>query len=140
MLELDPGFSFAYQSLARSFVQQGKHEEAIAAYKQTISLAGPTSQNLGELGNAYAVSDRRAEALKMLDELKEMSANRYVSPLDFAFIYTGLGNKEKALDYLEMAYQERSTWLMWIKVDPRFDPLRSDPRFADLLRRMRLAS
>jgi len=120
-------------------VQQGKHEEAIAEYKQAISLSERTSQNLGEMGNAYAVSGRRAEALKVLDELKGMSARQYISPLDFAFIYTGLGDKERALAYLEQAYQERSTWLMWIKVDPRFDPLRPGPRFAELLRRMKLA-
>lgn len=139
-LELDPGFGVAHRNLAWSFVQQGKYEESIAEYNLAISLMGRTSQNLGELGNAYALSGKRAEALKLLDELKEMSANRYVSPLDFAFIYTGLGDKEQALAYLEKAYQERSTWLMWLKVDPRFDSLRSDPRLADLLRRMKLTS
>jgi TolB-like protein/Flp pilus assembly protein TadD len=139
-LELDPGFPPARQQLARSFVQQGKHEEAIAEYKQTISISGHTSQNLGELGHAYAVSGRRAEALKLLDELKEMSGRQYVSPLNFAFIYVGLGDKEQAMAQLEKAYQERTTWLMWIKVDPRLDPLRPDPRFAELLRRMNLAA
>ena len=130
----------AHVKLARNLVQQGKYEDAIAEYKQVMNLMGRTSQMLGELGSAYAVSGQRAEALKLLEELKEMSANRYVSPLDFAFIYTGLGDKEQALAYLEKAYQERSTWLMWINVDPHFDPLRSDPRFTDLLRRMNLAS
>jgi len=70
---------------------------------------GRTSQYLGELGHAYALSGNRAEALKILAELKEMSTGQYVSPLDFAFIYTGLGDKEQALSYLEKAYQERST-------------------------------
>ena len=139
-LELDPGFSVAHRNLARNLMQQGKYEDAIAEYKQVFSLTGHTSQNLGELGHAYAMSGKRAEALKLLKELEEMSARQYVSPLDFAFIYTGLGDKEQAFAYLEKAYQERTTWLMWIKVDPRFDPLRSDPQFADLLRRMRLAS
>ena len=137
-LELDPGFAVGHVKLARNFVQQGKSEDAISEYKQALNLMGRTSQMLGELGNAYAVSGKRAEALKLLDELKELSANRYVSPLDFAFIYTGLGDKEQAFANLEKAYQERTTWLMWIKVDPRLDPLRSDPRFADLLRRMKL--
>jgi eukaryotic-like serine/threonine-protein kinase len=139
-LELDPKFPNGHAKLARNLVQQGKYGDAIAEYKLVMNSMGRTSQNIGELGNAYAVSGDRAEALKLLDELKEMSANRYVSPLDFAFIYTGLGDKEQALEYLEKAYQERTAWLMWIKVDPRLDPLRSDPRFADLLRRMRLAS
>jgi eukaryotic-like serine/threonine-protein kinase len=139
-LELDPGFPLAHRSLARSFAQQGKYEESIAEYKQMINLMGRTSQALGELGQIYAMSGNRAGALKLLGELKEMSANRYVSPLDFVFIYTGLGDKEQAFVYLEKSFQERSTWLMFIKVDPRFDPLRSDPRFADLLRRMGLAA
>lgn len=139
-LALDPNFPIGHAKVGRILVQQGKYEEAIAEYKLSFSLMGRTSQYLGELGHAYALSGNRAEALKILAELKEMSTGQYVSPLDFAFIYTGLGDKEQALSYLEKAYQERSTWLMWIKVDPRFDTLRLDPRFADLLRRMRLAS
>jgi serine/threonine protein kinase/Flp pilus assembly protein TadD len=137
-LELDSKFPTAHVKVARNFVQQGKYEDAIAEYKLAISLVGRTSQNLGELGNVYAVSGNRAEALKLLDELQEMSARQYVSPLDFAFIHTGLGDREQALAYLEKAYDERSTWLMWIKVDPRFDSLRSEPRFQDLQRRMGL--
>lgn len=139
-LALDPNFPIAHAKLGRILVQQGKYDEAIAEYKLSFSLMGRTSQYLGELGHAYALSGNRAEALKVLQELKEMSSGQYVSPLDFVFINIGLGDKEKALEYLEKAYQERSTWLMWIKVDPRFDPLRSDPRFADLLQRMKLAS
>jgi tetratricopeptide (TPR) repeat protein len=137
-LELDPKFAISRIQVARNFVQQGKYEEAIAEYKQVIGLTGLTSQMAGELGHAYAVSGNRAEALKLLGELKEMSARQYVSPLDFVFINTGLGDKEQALAYLEKSYQERSTWLMWIKVDPRLDPLRADPRFAELRRRMNL--
>jgi serine/threonine protein kinase/TolB-like protein/Flp pilus assembly protein TadD len=137
-LELDPGFAVGHMELARCFVEQGKYEESIAAYKQAVSLMGRTSQLVGELGYTYAVSGKRADALKMLDELKEMSARQYVSPLYFAFVHIGLGDKEQAFVHLEQAYQERSTWLMWIKVDPRFDPLRSEPRFAELLRRMNL--
>jgi serine/threonine protein kinase/tetratricopeptide (TPR) repeat protein len=139
-LALDPGFAVGHIGLARNMVQQGKYEEAIAEYKQAINLMGRTSQLLGELGRAYALSGKRSEALKLLEELKDLSARQYISPLDFAFIYMGLGDREQAFVYLEKAYQERSTWLMWIKVDPRFDPLRSDPRFADLLRRMNLSS
>jgi tetratricopeptide (TPR) repeat protein len=139
-LELDPRFAVAHTQLARNLMQQGKHEEAIAEYKQVIGLTGLTSQMAGELGYTYALSGKRAEALKLLDELKEMSSRQYVSPLDFTFIYTGLGDKEQALSYLEKSYQERTTWLMWIKVDPRFDTLRPDPRFVELLRRMNLAS
>jgi tetratricopeptide (TPR) repeat protein len=139
-LELDPAFAVGHMQLARNFVQQGEYEDAIAEYRQVISLSGRTSQMLGEMGNAHAVFGKRAEALKLLEELKDISSHQYVSPLNFAFIYIGLGDKEQAFAHLEKAYQERTTWLMWIKVDPRLDPLRPDPRFAELLRRMSLSS
>jgi serine/threonine protein kinase/Flp pilus assembly protein TadD len=137
-LELDPKFAVAHLQLARTFAQQGKYEEAVAEYKQVIGLMGLTAQTAGELGHTYALSGNRAEALKLLGELKEMSARQYVSPLNFVFIHIGLGDKERALEYLEKSYEERATWLMWIKVDPRLDPLRPDPRFQDILRRMKL--
>ena len=88
------------------------------------------------LGRAYAVAGKRDEALKMLNELKERAKRSYVSPVGIAIIYVGLGEKEQAFSWLEKAYEDRSTWLIFLKVEPRFDPLRSDPRFQSLLRRM----
>lgn len=135
-LELDAGFPLAYHALGKVYVEQGKYEEAIAAFKQAINASGRTSNLLSRLGHAYAVAGKRDEALKILAELKEASKQKYVSPHDMAILYTGLGDKEQAFAQLEMAYQERNAWMMFLKVEPVFDPLRSDPRFADLLRRM----
>ena len=87
-----------------------------------------------------AVSGRRAEALKVLDQLTELSKQKYVPAERIAMIYTGLGEKDKAIEWLEKGYDEHSIGgpPVGIKVEPEFDPLRSDPRFQDLLRRMNL--
>jgi len=103
-----------------------------------VNLSGGEPPVLGELGHAYAVSGKRAEALKALSELKGLSKRRYVAPFDMALLYTGLGDKAQALASLERAYEDHSVHLTWIKVDPRLDSLRGEPRFQDLLRRMNL--
>jgi hypothetical protein len=71
--------------------------------------------------------------------LKERSKQHYIAPFDVALVYAGLGSKSSTLEWLEKAYDDRSTWLTWIKVDPRFDIVRDDPRYRDLLRRMNLS-
>lgn len=89
-----------------------------------------------ELGHAYAVAGKRDEAHKTLDE---MAKQRQISPHYFALIYAGLGEKDRAFEWLNKSYEERAERLVWLKVDPRLDNLRSDPRFTDLLRRISLA-
>jgi tetratricopeptide (TPR) repeat protein len=91
---------------------------------------------IGELGYAYAKSGRKDEARKLIGELKELSNQRYVSPYFFAMIYGGLDEKDEAFSWLEKAYQQRSFFLLFIKTNPIMDGLRSDPRFADLVRRI----
>ncbi len=95
-------------------------------------------QLLSPLGHGYALAGERDKAQQALDELREMSKRRYISPYLFAVVYVGLGDKEQAFAWLEKAYQDRSFWLIWLKVEPRFDSLRDDPRFQDLLRRIGL--
>ena len=105
-----------------------------------MSLSGGRTAGLvGALGHAYAVSGKRAEAHKVLAELKDLSKRRYVAPFDIALVYVGLGDKAQALEWLQRAYEDHSFRLTWIKVDPRLDSLRGEPRFQDLLRRMNLA-
>ena len=94
--------------------------------------------NLGGLGYAYAVAGRRAEARKVLDQFSEISKHKYVPALQMVVVNVGLGEKDKAFEGLEKAYDERSIAPAGIKVNPVWDPLRSDPRFVDLLRRMNL--
>jgi hypothetical protein len=86
----------------------------------------------------YAVSGRKADALRVLDELERLSKQRHVSPCLIAFIHAGLGQTDPAFQWLEKAYEERSAWLVYAKVDPKYDNLRSDPRFSNLLRRVGL--
>jgi adenylate cyclase len=137
-IEMDPNHPLVYIGLGPVYEQKGMYDEAIPAYQKAVKPSGRTSTILGLLGHAYAASGRRGEALKILDELKEMSKQKYVSPYDMAVLYTGLGEKDRAIEQLNKAYEERAGWVISLKVEPLFDPLRSDPRFADLARRMRL--
>jgi len=98
-------------------------------------------QNVGveaDIGHAYAASGKREEAQKVIGGLKQLAKQRYVSSYYIALIYTGLGEKDSAFAWLESAYKERSDLLIYLKVEPRLDNLRSDPRFADLVRRVGL--
>lgn len=93
---------------------------------------------IGALGESYALSGNRTEALAALTQLKEMSKERYVSPHCIAMIYAGLGDKDQAFEWLNKAFEARSEHLTWLKVDARMNPLRSDPRFAEMMRRVGL--
>ena len=77
-------------------------------------------------------------AEELLAGLNEQSKQRYVAPYDMAAVYIGLEEKEQALKYLEMAYVDHSCWMIWLRIDPRFDSIRGDPRYQDILRRMHL--
>ena len=90
------------------------------------------------LGYAFALAGKRTEAQKIIDELREESKIKYVAPYPMALIYTGLGDKDQALQWLDKAYEARANNMVFLTVEPIFDPLRSDPRFQDLLRRVGL--
>ncbi len=91
------------------------------------------------LGHIYAATGKQGEAQKIIGELTEQSKQMYVDPYFLAQIHTALGDRDKAFQELEKAYEERSSWLVWLKVEPKFDSLRSDPRFTNLLQRIGLA-
>jgi len=139
-LELDPYFPGTHRFLGRAYLQKSMYKEGIAEMEKEMVVSPGFPWNLSMLGYAYAVAGRRAEAQKVLDKLNELSKQEYLPAGCTARIYSGLGEKDKAFKWLEKAYEERSIGLggMAIKVDPLWDPLRSDPRFADLLRRMNL--
>lgn len=125
--------------LGSAYVQQGKFSEAFAELQQARRL-NDSAQPLAALGHAYAAAGQRAEAQQTLGELQTLAQHKYVSPYDVATVYATLGEKEQALDWLEKAYADRCGWLAWwLKVDPKFDSLRGDPRFVELLRRVGLA-
>src|SRR5207249_169789 len=93
---------------------------------------------LSMLGHSYAASGKRAEAQKVLDELKKQSKEKYVSPYYMTVVCAGMGEKEQAIEWLQKAYEDKSEWLVWIKVDPVLDGLRSDPRFKEIMQRIGL--
>ncbi len=135
-LELDPNFATMHRFLGEAFLQKSMYKEGIAEIEKELMIFPGSTSALSYLGYAYAVEGRRAEAQKVLDQLKERSNQRYVSAATRARIYAGLGEKDQTFQWLERSYEERS--IGSIEVDPIYDPLRSDPRFADLLRRMNL--
>jgi DNA-binding winged helix-turn-helix (wHTH) protein/TolB-like protein/Tfp pilus assembly protein PilF len=135
VLEMNPDFDYAHSVLGLAYLQKGMVEQAIAEFQKRKM---PGTGGAGDLGQAYASSGRRNEALKEIDKLQELSKQRYVAPYNLALIYTSLGDKNNALEWLEKAYEDRSTLLIWIRVDPRLDSLRSEPRFKGVLRRMGL--
>jgi tetratricopeptide (TPR) repeat protein len=137
-LEMDPNYGLTHWYLGMAYEQKANYVEALAELQKGKDLL---KENVGveaDLGHAYAVSGNREEAQKVMDELEELSKQRYVSSYHIALIYTGLGEKDRAFEWLEKAYEERSDLLVYLKVEPRVDRLRSDPRFTRLLRRMGL--
>jgi len=137
-VELDPNLSWGHLWIGQVYLQQGRYDEAVDEIKKAIALSDGNVRDIATLGHAYALAGKRAEALKVLDELQGRARQKYVSPFFIALVYTGLGEKDQAFEWLEKAYEERHPYLILIKVEPVFDGLRSDPRFADLVRRVGL--
>jgi eukaryotic-like serine/threonine-protein kinase len=131
-LELDPSFPSAYWPLGVAYEQKAMFNEAILQFKRAMALDRSPVYVAG-LGHAYAVAGRRGEAQKMLEELTQRSKQSYVPFYEVAVLYAGLGNKDQAFASLQLACKEKSGRLYFLKLDPRFDPLRSDTRFEDLL-------
>jgi eukaryotic-like serine/threonine-protein kinase len=134
-LELDPNFFLARIFLGWAYVQKFMYKEGIAELEKSVATS-PSNVSLAFLGYGYAAAGKRPEAQKVLDQLNELSKQKYVPPFHKAIICVGLGEKDQAFEWLEKAYDEH--FIFGIKVNPIFDPLCSDPRFADLLRRMNL--
>ena len=137
--ELDPNQNGTYAALGFAYDQKGMYAEAIASYQKGIEISERTPSFLAMMGHAYAASGRRDEALKLLSELQQMSGHKHVAPYDLAILYTGLGENDKAFEQLDKAIEGRSGWVIYLNVEPLFDPLRSDPRYKSLLKRINLA-
>jgi len=137
-LEMDPNFALGHFRLGQILILKGMNAEAVPELEKAIALSGGSPRATAELGLAYAKLGKRGDALKLLNDLKDRSKVRYVSPFDLAVIYGSLGNKGRTLEYLEKAYDERSTSLALLKLSPAFASLRSEPRFAELVRRVGL--
>ena len=138
-LELDPTFTVAHWGLGMVHEQLGQNDEAIAAFQKVIALQGRGRNVLSSLGHVLAVSGRKAEAEAILTELMKRGRSGPIQPYMVALVLVGLGRNDEAITLLDQAYDERSTLLSYLDRDPRFDPLRTSPRFMDLLRRMNFA-
>ena len=136
VVNMQPDFSEAHIFLGYSYAAKGMYAEAIAEYQKYISLEGEATSDQVYLGYAYAMSGQRNEALAILDKLKV--TKEYVSPAELAILYAGLGDKEEAFRSLERAYTAHDPQMQYLKIEPHYDSLRSDPRYADLMRRVGL--
>jgi TolB-like protein/Tfp pilus assembly protein PilF len=133
---LDPGIGQAYCGLGWAYTFKGMHDEAINSVSKAVELSPHATLFLGFLGEAHAAAGHHQEAQKILGRLQELSKTQYVTPHYLARINLVLGRREDALTWLEKAYRERASLMVLLKTDPRFDELRSEPRFQDLMRRM----
>jgi tetratricopeptide (TPR) repeat protein len=135
VITIDPNHYQANWTLGLTYLANGQIDQAIAASEKAVAVSSRAPAALGVLGLAYGVARRRPEADQILNELLQLQKQRYVTPMALSFVYIGLGNKDQAFKWLEKGYQERSNHIAFFKVSPTVDTLRSDPRFADLLRR-----
>ena len=138
-LEMDPAFVRAHFLLGRAYVQNGQCSEALAEFQKARTLAENSTEMFAALAQGYAWCGRPAEAQRVLEELERISKQRYVSPHWFAATYAGLGEKGKAFEWLDKAFERRFGPLIYLKVNPIWDNLRPDPRFAEYLARAGIA-
>jgi len=135
-VELDPSFFLAHYRLGLVYEEEGKYDEAVSEFMQVLRLPGGKALGMTALAHTYAVVGKRAEAQKTLDQLLQLSRQQYVAPGLIAIIYVGLGEKDKAFAWLDEADKARDLNVVRLNIEPRFESLRSDPRFANLVRRI----
>jgi serine/threonine-protein kinase len=139
-LELEQNFPPVQQFVLAAYEQKLMYDKAIAGFPSVIPVKGGSEWSffLAGIGHVYAVSGKKSEAQAVLDELRQLSERQYVPGPSIALIYAGLGKKDQAFVWLEKGFEERSFQMQWLRAEPRWDSLRSDPRFASLLRRIGL--
>jgi serine/threonine-protein kinase len=137
LIELDQKFARGHVELGQVLEQKGLHAEAVDEFQKALALSENLVGALTGLGHAFAISGKQSEALNVIKKLEELSKQHYVSPYHTAVIYAGLGDKTQALVWLEKARDERFNWIPFIQVEPVFDNLRSDPKFAALAQTIR---
>ncbi len=138
VLGLDPNFAYARWMLGRTYILRSMFPQAIAEIEAAVKLDSAQG-SIGLLGVAYGMSGNRVKARKILDELMDRNQRGSSLALSIAQVHMGLGEKDRAFEWLDKAVEQRQDNVVYLKVDPLYDPLRSDPRFAVLLRRVNLA-
>jgi tetratricopeptide (TPR) repeat protein len=139
-LDMDPNFESAHLWLAQVYEQKGQFEQAISELNTGMRLSNDSTFALARLGHGYAMAGRRDEAHAVINQLNALSSEEYVSPYDIAMVHVGLQEIDDAFVWLQRAFEQRSLWLGYLNVEPQLDPLRSDPRFQDLLQSIGLLS
>jgi tetratricopeptide (TPR) repeat protein len=137
-VELDPNFNLAHYQLGQAYAEKQMYTEALEESNKVLNLPDGKAMGLMGLAYGYAVAGRRQEARTTLNELLELTKHRYVPPGQIGIVYMALGEKDKAFEYLEEAYRLYDLNLIRMKVERRFDPIRSDPRFDNLVKRIGL--
>jgi TolB-like protein/DNA-binding winged helix-turn-helix (wHTH) protein/Tfp pilus assembly protein PilF len=137
-LELDPNFAPGHELLASVYEQQGDFQSDITELKKASTLSKDNPTSLAHLGRAYALSGNQDEARKIAEQLKQTARQHYVPAWDMAVLFAAMGDADTAFRWLEESYTKRESQMPFLKVDYRIDPLRADPRFQNMLRRVRL--
>jgi serine/threonine protein kinase/tetratricopeptide (TPR) repeat protein len=137
-VDLDPNYPVTYWVLGMLLRQMGRYELAIDEGEKGVKLSGGSALLNAALAQTFATAGRKEKAIQILDELTNLSKQKYIAPYFFAGIHLGLGEDDRAIEYLEKSYEEHSHWLIYLHLDPSMDALRSNPRFQDLSRRIGL--
>ena len=135
-IDLDPNYPVTYWILGLSLRKTGCHDLAIAEGEKSVRLSGGSPLMRAALAQSLGMGGRPHDACQMLEDLTRLAAQKYVAPYFFAGIHVGLGENDRAMEYLEKAYEEHSHWLIYLNMDPSLEGLRDNPRFQDLLRRV----
>jgi len=135
-IEMDPNFALAHNQLAQAYLQKHMYDEAVAELQKAVELSRGSPTCIANLARAYAASGKTSEAAKLLSDLKKTSSRSYSAASEIAVIYAALGDRDEAMNWLEKGFQQRFN--PGVLSRPGFDPLRSDPRFRDLLSRIGL--
>ena len=138
--QLDPGYFMLHFFAGRAYMRLKEYAKAIAHLKQARTETGEMPLMEAALGLAYAVNGKMAETMKLVEAFQKAAKKRYIPPTYFGMLFAGLGDKDKAMAWLEKAFEERADGLTWLNVEPMLDEIRSDPRFQSLIRRIGLTS
>ena len=139
-LEIDSKYFLAHLYSSSAYIEKGRYSEAISEARRATEISGARSiYPQAFLGYALAKSGKEAEARSVLENLLKSSTEQYVPAYNIALVYNGLGKRDEALTWLERAYAERGSAIVFLKVEPKWNNLRSDPRFQNLLRRIGLS-
>jgi TolB-like protein/DNA-binding winged helix-turn-helix (wHTH) protein/Tfp pilus assembly protein PilF len=137
-IDMDPSFVLPHLVLGQAYEQKKAFDRAITELRRAADISQNNPPVLAALARTYAVSGRPTEARNLLDQLLQQAKKQYVSPFYVAVVYAGLGENDRALDWLEKAYADHSNAIVFLKVDPQMDTLRASPRFHELQRKLRL--